>query len=108
MHCGDMVVLGRTKEEHDHNFGAMLTWTREKGLRLNPDKCQVCVTEVSFFGHKLTVDGLKPDPLKVNAICGMQLPKNEAELETILSMVYCFARFAPNLAKMSAPLRHLL
>lgn len=38
----------------------------------------------------------------------MQPPENEAELETILGTVNYPARFAPNLAEVSAPLRHLL
>ncbi|KAK7933266.1 hypothetical protein WMY93_004162 [Mugilogobius chulae] len=76
----DIIVFGKTKEEHEKNLKAMLNRTREKGLKLNPDKCRICVTEVSFFGHKLTANGLKPDPLKI----------------------------CPNLAEMSAPLRLLL
>lgn len=104
----DIVVFGKTKEEHDCNLRAMLTRTRERGLKLNPDKCCICVTEVSFFGHKLTANGLKPDPFKLRAIRDMQPPENETELETFLGMVNYLARFAPNLAEMSAPLRHSL
>lgn len=38
----------------------------------------------------------------------MSPPENEAELETILGMANYLARFAPNLAEVTAPLRHLL
>ena len=76
--------------------------------RLNPDKCRICVSEVSYFGHRLTANGLKLDPLKVKAIRDMSPPENEAELETILGMVNYLTRFAPNLAEVTAPLRHLL
>lgn len=68
----DIVVFGKTKEEHDRNLRAMLSQTRERGLRLNPDKCHICVSEVSYFGHRLTANGLKPDPLKVKAIRNMR------------------------------------
>ena len=104
----DIVVFGKTRKEHDSNLRAMLSRTREKGVRLNPDKCRICVSEVSYFGHRLTANGLKPDPLKVKAIRDMQPPKNEAELETILGMMNYLARFAPHLAEVSAPLRLLL
>lgn len=103
-----IIVFGRSKEEHDRNLRAMLSRTRERGLKLNPEKCCICVTEVSFFGRKLTADGLKPDPFKVKVIHDMKPPENEAELETILGMVNYLAKFAPNLAEISAPLRHLL
>src|SRR4029434_10882442 len=104
----DIVVFGKTRKEHDSNLRAILSRTREKGVRLNPDKCRICVSEVSYFGHRLTANGLKPDPLKVKAIRDMQPPKNEAELDTILGTMNYLARFAPHLAEVSAPVRLLL
>lgn len=74
----DIVVFGKTKEEHDRNLQAMLSRTRERGLRLNPDKCRICVSEVSYFGHRLTANGLKPDPLKVKATRDMSPPEKRS------------------------------
>ncbi len=68
---------------------------RERGVRLHPDKCRICVSEVSHFGHKLSHEGIKPDPLKTRAIQEMQPPQSKAKLETILSMFNNLARFAP-------------
>lgn len=39
--------------------------------------------EVSFYGYRLTQEGIRPDPSKVKAIREMALPRNKAELETI-------------------------
>uniref|UniRef100_A0A8C6K5V8 Gypsy retrotransposon integrase-like protein 1 n=1 Tax=Nothobranchius furzeri TaxID=105023 RepID=A0A8C6K5V8_NOTFU len=86
----------------------MLQRTREKGVRLNPEKCQICVPEVSYFDHTMSHEGIKPDPAKVKAIQEMLPPKNKAELETILGMVNYLARFAPHLSQIIAPRRQLL
>lgn len=75
------------------------------GIGLNPDKCRICVSEVSYFGQKLTTDGLKPDTLKVKAIRDMPPPTSEAELETVLCMVNYLARFAPNLVDVCTKLK---
>lgn len=104
----DILVFGKTKLEHDNNLRAMLKRTRERGVRLNPDKCQICVSEVSYFGHTLSREGVKPDPAKVKAIQDMQPPTSRGELETILGMVNYLARFAPRLSEINAPLRQLL
>ncbi|KAL0154230.1 hypothetical protein M9458_050484 [Cirrhinus mrigala] len=40
--------------------------------------------EVSYFGHLLTADGVKPDPAKVAAVRDMEPPKDKGELETVL------------------------
>lgn len=104
----DIVVFGKTKQELDSNLRAMLDRTRERGIWLNPFKCRICVPEVSYFGHQLTDNSLKPDPLKVRAIRDMSPPTSEAELKTVLGMVNYLVRFAPNLAEVCAPLRLLL
>ncbi|KAK9539543.1 hypothetical protein VZT92_004643 [Zoarces viviparus] len=104
----DILLCGRTKEEHDANLRAMLERTRERGIKLNKDKRIICVSEVSYFGHKLTREGIKPDPNKVKAIKEMAPPRNKAELETILGMVTYLSKFAPRLSEAIAPLRELL
>ncbi|KAL0194540.1 hypothetical protein M9458_008112, partial [Cirrhinus mrigala] len=104
----DILVYGRDKEEHDTNLRAMLQRTRERGLKLNPDKCRVGVQEVSYFGHRLSGEGISPDPQKVKAIQEMQPPQSKPELETILGMVNYLARFTPHLSEVNAPLRQLL
>ena len=86
----------------------MLRRTRERGVRLNPDKCQICVSEVSYFGHTLSREGVKPDPRKIKAVKEMQPPTSKGELETVLGIINYLARFAPHLSEVNAPLRHLL
>jgi hypothetical protein len=93
----DILVYGRTKEEHNRNLHAMLQRS-----------CTVSATEVIYFGHLLTATGIKPDPQKILAIKEMEPPKNCAELETVLEMVNYLAKFAPSLSNANARLRQLL
>ena len=104
----DILIYGRTKEEHDENLRAMLQRSRERGVKLNPEKSTICATAVSYFGHRITKDGVKPDPAKIAAVRDMEPPKNRAELETILGMVNYLSKFAPMLSDVNAPMRHLL
>lgn len=86
----------------------MLKRTRERGVHLNPKNSSICFTKVSFFGHRLTRDGIKADPEKVKAVKEMEPPWNKAEQETILGMVTYLARFVPRLSEVNTPLRQLL
>lgn len=54
---------------------------------LNPEKCVIGATEVSYFGHKLTREGIQPDPKKLQAIKDMPPPENKNELETMLGIL---------------------
>lgn len=104
----DILVYGATREEHDRNLHAVLQRSRERGVRLNADKCTIGATEVSYFGHVLSAEGIRPDPNKIAAIREMEAPKSRAELETVLGMVNYLAKFAPSLSEINAPMRHLL
>ena len=89
----DILVYGKSREEHDKNLKAVLERSRQKGIKLNSDKLVVGVSEVDYFGHLLTSEGLKPDPSKVSAIKDMQPPCNKAELETVLGMINYLTKF---------------
>ena len=104
----DVLVYGKTRDEHDQNLRAALQRSREKGIKLNDEKLKVGQSEVEYFGHILSKDGVKPDPKKVNAITDMKPPQNRSELETVLGMINYLAKFAPNLSEVTSPMRQLL
>ncbi|XP_046367221.1 uncharacterized protein K02A2.6-like [Haliotis rufescens] len=98
----NILVHGQSKEEHDRRLRAMLQRSSEKGIHLNPDKTGIGVHEVSYFGHILSADGIKPDAKKVDAIQKMEAPKDQSDLENDLS------KFAPFLSKITFPLGDML
>ena len=104
----DILVYGTTIEEHDHNLKRMLQMCRKRGIKLNGDKSVIRATELQFYGNLITSKGLKPDPMKISAIVNMEPPKSRRELETFLGMVNYLAKFLPNLAEVTHPLRSLL
>ena len=81
---------------------------REKNLKLNPEKCRFRVPELSYVGHVLSSDRLKPNPRKIEVIKKMPRPTNCEELKRFLGMVTYVAKFIPNMAQITAPLRQLL
>ena len=104
----DILIYGSTREEHDRNLRKVLETSRKKGIKLNRDKLEVGVTEVTYFGHVLTSEGVKADPNKVKAISDMPPPTNKSELQTVLGMINYMSKFAPNLAEITSPMRSLL
>ena len=44
-----------------------LSWTII-GLRLDPEKCEYRKSEVEFLGHRISKDGLRSDPVKLEAV----------------------------------------
>ena len=48
--------------------------SRERGIKFNKDKVHLKCQEVSFFGHKRTRKGIKPDDSNISAIQKMTPP----------------------------------
>ena len=64
-------------------------------------------TDCKFFGHRLTPDGIKADPKKIEATIHMDLPQNAASLQSFNGMVNYLKKFSPVLPELSEPLRRL-
>ena len=104
----DILVWGENKEQHNQRLERVLERVRENNIILNSEKCILNAQEVTYMGHILTADGLKPDPKKVEAVRKMQKPTNKTELQTYLGMITYLAKFILHLSTVTAPLRLLL
>ena len=110
----DICVLGRgdTKEEasidHDKNLIALLDKCKEQDLRLTVKKMQFKSTTVTFMGHKLTDQGICPDPGKVSAVREMPRPIDKVGVQRFLGMCNYLSKFCPNLSETVLPLRNLV
>ena len=109
----DMVIyrVGDTIEEAtvDHNSKLMnfLTTCREKGVKLNRRKLELCCTEIPFMGHLITSEGLKADPDKIDAIVNMPKPTDVKDVRRLCGFVNYLAKFMPHLSDVMEPLRQL-
>ncbi|XP_037571213.2 uncharacterized protein LOC119453257 [Dermacentor silvarum] len=104
----DVLVWGRTKDEHDYSLKLVLSRCQQHNLRLNPKKSAFLQPEVRYLGHILTTEGLRLDPERVEDILGMPEPSNKKELQVFLGTMNFVQRFIPNMSVVTAPLRTLL
>lgn len=109
----DILIIGQgdTEEEadrdHDRNLRNFLDRCRAKNIRLNKDKFELKCKEVSFIGHVMTKDGLKPDPRKVEAITKMERPADVLAVQRFVGLVKYLSKFLKDLSEMCEPLRRL-
>ena len=109
----DFLVVGRgesfeeANRDHDRNLDALLQRCAEKGVRLNPDKIKLRLSEVPFIGHRATSEGLCVDPAKVQAIKDMPIPQSVAAVQRLLGLAQYLSKFLPHLADITKSLRIL-
>ena len=103
----DIIVAGKTPEEHDTAMIRLLDACRANNIGLNSDKLQFKQHKVDFYGHTITDKGVQPSEDKLKAIRAIKSPENLKELLTILGMVNYLNRYSTKLAELTAPLREL-
>ena len=104
----DILIYGKTQEEHDKRLTAALHKIAEAGITLNEEKCDISQNQVKFLGQIIDSNGIHPDPGKVTAVKQMNAPTNITELRRFLGMVNQLAKFTPQLSEATKPLRELL
>ena len=104
----DVLVFGRTEEEHGVRLHAVLQRLRSAGVTLNKKKCSFFLRSIKFLGHIVNQEGVAADPDKVSAVVQMASPQNVTEVRRFLGMVNQLAKFSPCVSEMSHPLRQLL
>ena len=104
----DIIVHGRTVEEHDSILLTVLQRIKAVGLKLNKQKCLFSQSELEFLGHKIGRGGTSPHPNKVKAIIDLEHPNNVAELRSVLGMVTHLGQYLPHLSTVTKLLNDLL
>jgi hypothetical protein len=104
----DILVYGATTEEHDRSLNAVLRTVKDSGLKLNRAKCHFGKSEIQYFGHLISADGLRPGPSKVKAVTQMASPTSVEELRQVLGLINYVGRFLPDLSTKLHPITDLL
>lgn len=104
----DVIVWGSSMEEHDRRLKGLLERAGQVGIKFNRDKCEFCVTEVTYLGHTFSIEGMKIDETKLKAIIDMPSPHDQQSLQRFLGMVNYVSKFIPNHSHKVSSLRNLL
>jgi len=109
-HCqmDDVLIATGEGQSHEEALFPVLEKLQDAGVTLNPDKCEFMQPRVTFVGHEISEEGIQAEQRKVQAIVNMDTPTNIHELRRFLGMANQMAKFSPNLADITQPLRELL
>ena len=108
LYLDDILITGKTEEEHLTNLSAVLQKIAAAGMRLKSKKCSFLLKEVGYLGHKISAKRLQPYTEKVQAIMEAPQPTNVTQLKSFLGTLNYYGKFLPNLSTCLAPLYGLL
>jgi transposase InsO family protein len=107
VYLDDIIVLGRSFEEHIHNLQSVFSRLRESGLRLKPSKCSFFQREVRYLGHIISCEGVSADPDKIAKVADWPVPTSKREAQQFLGFANYYRRFIKGFAELARPLHRL-
>ncbi|XP_051170097.1 uncharacterized protein LOC127287306 [Leptopilina boulardi] len=108
VYMDDIVIYAKTLQEHTRKFTNLLEKLDKAKLTLQPEKCLFLRKEVTYLGHVITQDGVKPDPKKVEAVKKFPRPKTQRNIKQFLGLAGYYRKFIKDFSTIAKPLSYLL
>ena len=80
---------------------------RDRRLYAKLKKCKFWLSNVTFLGHIIGVDGVFVDPHKVKAIVNWPRPTNVTKIRSFIGLARYYRRFVKDFSKIATPLTQL-
>lgn len=107
VYLDDIVIFGRSPEEHNRNLAVVFERLQKLKLKVQPDKCEFLKPELEYLGHVITDNGVKPNPAKTEKIKNFPTPRNVKEVRGFLGLTGYYRKFIKGFATVARPLTEL-
>ncbi len=85
----------------------VLSKLREVNLKLNPNKCCVAAKTITFLGHVVSKEGIRPNPGKTEAVLHFPTPKNVTSVRSFLGLIGYYRKYVRGYSSLVGPLFEL-
>lgn len=108
VYMDDIIIFSTSLQEHISNIKLVFERLRQANLKVQLDKSEFLHKEVSFLGHVITPEGVKPNPQKIHAVKNFPIPKTQKQIKTFLGLLGYYRKFINNFANLTKPLTNCL
>jgi hypothetical protein len=99
IYLDDIIVFSTSDEEHLHHLKKNFEKCRRYGISLNRKKSHFAMEEGKLLGHIVSLEGIKIDIERVNAIQQIDILRNKKYIQSFIGKIVFLRRFIPNFAE---------
>ena len=100
IYLDDLIVYSNRHEEHLKYLRKVFLKCRQFGISLNPNKSQFALREGKLLGHIVSEEGVKIDPVRVEAIQKLSIPRSKKDIQSFLGKINFVRRFISNFSEL--------
>ena len=101
VYLDDLAAHSHLRVRHPYHLRLVFKRCRHYQVRLNPHKCIFCVTVGCLLGFIVSREGIRVDPLKVEAIIQLSPSHNIRHLQCLQGMANFLQRFMVNFSNLT-------
>ena len=87
IYMDDIVVYARTLQDHLYRLRRVFDRFCDHRLKLKPSKCAFFKEEITYLGHRVSAEGVKPATTNIDKILDKRPPRTYTEIREFLGMV---------------------
>ncbi|KAJ9536067.1 hypothetical protein OSB04_un000770 [Centaurea solstitialis] len=103
----DILIYSRSEEDHANHLHIILELLKRERLYAKLSKCEFWLREVQFLGHIVSKNGIKVDPVKIEAIEKWEPPKTPTEVRSFLGLAGYYRKFIQDFSRIATSLTML-
>ncbi|KAK3730339.1 hypothetical protein QZH41_002079, partial [Actinostola sp. cb2023] len=107
IYLDDIIIGGASFDEHLRLLKEVLSRLRNAGLTIKSSKVHLCQKTLRFLGHLVSVEGISPDPEKVETVRNWPRPQTSKDVRSFLGLCNYYMEFVPNIQLLAKPLNEL-
>ena len=104
----DILCLSPSIDQHFSDLRDIFLALRKGKLKLKKTKCESFLEELDFLGMKVTTEGIKPSPDKVEKIKTFPTPENVKDIRSFTGLAQFYRKFIKGFSETARPLFELL
>ena len=93
----DVLIYSSNLEQHVYHLEQVFQCLQEAGLTLRGAKCQIGMPRVCYLGHIIDINGMHPDPSKIDCIHDWPISNTTTMVKQFLKAL-CFTQSLIHLA----------